>query len=364
MPCHRARLVFERTGCPSVLGCGVARNRIGISLQACPPRYLIGSAGRLVVFTIGIDPHKGSHVAAVLDEREQLLGEVRVRADRRQRERLLCFAQPYPPRVWAIEGARGLGALLAQQLVAAGETVLDVPAKLSTRVRLLDNGCADKNDSHDAGSAAIWGMRHRNLGLVTAETNTSVLRLLAKRHHDLTARRTQAICRLHAVLAMMTAGGLPRLLSAERAGKELARIRPTDSVGHARHLAALELLDEVRHADAQLATLRTRIVAAVAAANSTVTAIHGVGPIVAAYLIGYTGDIGRFPTKGHYARYNATAPLNASSGPTPRHRLNDRVNRQLNHAIHIAAVTQIGHDTPGREYYQRKRADGHSDKEA
>src|SRR5438067_4506756 len=52
MPCHRARLAFERTGCPSVLGCGVARNRIGISLQACPPRYLIGSAGRLVVFTI------------------------------------------------------------------------------------------------------------------------------------------------------------------------------------------------------------------------------------------------------------------------------------------------------------------------
>ena len=156
------------------------------------------------MFTIGIDPHKGSHVAAVLDEREQLLGEVRVRADRRQRERLLCFAQPYTPRVWAIEGARGLGALLAQQLVAAGETVLDVPAKLSTRVRLLDNGCADKNDSHDARSAAIVGMRHRNLGVVTAETNTSVLRLLAKRHHDLTARRTQAICRLHAVLAMMS----------------------------------------------------------------------------------------------------------------------------------------------------------------
>jgi len=101
------------------------------------------------VFTIGIDPHKGSHVAAVLDEREQLLGEVRVRADRRQRERLLCFAQPYTPRVWAIEGARGLGALLAQQLVAAGETVLDVPAKLSTRVRVGRTSMSSLQESSD-----------------------------------------------------------------------------------------------------------------------------------------------------------------------------------------------------------------------
>ena len=67
------------------------------------------------MFTIGIDPHKGSHLAAVLDEREVLLEELRVRADRHQRERLLKFAAPYEPRVWAVEGARGLGALLAQQ---------------------------------------------------------------------------------------------------------------------------------------------------------------------------------------------------------------------------------------------------------
>ena len=72
------------------------------------------------MFTIGIDPHKGSHLAAVLDEREQFCGELRVRADRHQRDRLLKFAAAYVPRVWAVEGARGLGALLAQQLVAAG----------------------------------------------------------------------------------------------------------------------------------------------------------------------------------------------------------------------------------------------------
>jgi transposase len=85
---------------------------------------------------------------------------------------------------------------------------------------------------------------------------------------------------------------------------------------------------------------------------------------VAALLIGHTGDIGRFRSKNHYATYNATAPIEASSGPRVRHRLNPRGNRQLNHALHMAAVTQVGHDSPGRAYYQRKLAEGKSSKEA
>ena len=72
----------------------------------------------------------------------------------------------------------------------------------------------------------------------------------------------------------------------------------------------------------------------------------------------------RFPSAGHYARYNATAPIEASSGPIVRHRLNPRGNRQLNHAIHMIAVTQVRYDTPGRAYYWRKQTEGHSRKEA
>ena len=94
------------------------------------------------------------------------------------------------------------------------------------------------------------------------------------------------------------------------------------------------------------------------ASNTKVTDVHGVGAIVAVYLIGYSGDIRRFPSAGHYARYNATAPIEASSGPKMRHRLNLAGNRQLNHAIHIAALGQISHDTPGRAYYLAKQADG------
>jgi hypothetical protein len=182
----------------------------------------------LFVFIIGIDPHKGSHTAAVIDCDEQLVGELSLQADRRQRDRLLAWAAPFEPRLWAVEGATGHGALLAQQLVASGETVVDVPAALSARARLLDVGRKDKTDPHDARSAAIVALRHRNLRAVTLEDHRQVLRLLARRHHQLSAARTRAICRLHAVLAEMVEGGLSKNLSAKRASVELRKLRPTD----------------------------------------------------------------------------------------------------------------------------------------
>jgi transposase len=213
---------------------------------------------------------------------------------------------------------------LAQQLVAAGEMVLDVPPTLSARARLLDAGPIDETDAHDARAAAVVALRHAKLRTVVREDHTAVLRLLAKRHHDLVAHRTRAICRLHTVLCHLVAGGLPQRLSATRAATELRRIRPDDAVGIERR--GLEVT--VRGADSgeelDSAALKARI-----------------------YLIGYSGDVKRFPTAGHYARYNGTAPIEASSGPRVRHRLNPRGNRQLNHAIHIAAAGPGGQ--PGND---------------
>jgi len=316
------------------------------------------------VFVIGIDPHKGSHSAAVLDEDEELVGELRVRAGRGQREELVAFAARFQPRCWAIEGATGTGALLAQQLVAVGETVLDVPPTLSARARLLDAGRIDKTDAYDARAAAAVALRHSKLRTVVREDHSAVLRLLAKRHHDLVAHRTRAVCRLHSVLCHLIAGGLPKRLSAVRAATELRRIRPVDQVGVERRRLASELLIEVLAADRDLVALKARITSAIGASSTTVTDVIGVGPVMAAYLIGYSGDVRRFPTAGHYARYNGTAPIEASSGPRVRHRLNPRGNRQLNHALHIAAVTQVAHDTPGRAYYLRKQGEGKTKKEA
>ena len=316
------------------------------------------------MFVIGIDPHRGSHTAAALDGTEELLDEVRVVADRRQRDRLLEWAQRFEPRTWAIEGATGTGALLAQQLVAAGEHVVDVPPTLSARVRLLDSGRTDKTDSHDARSAAVVALRHQSLRPVRLEDHVAVLRLLAKRHHDLTAARTRAVCRLHTTLCHLAEGHFPKRMTARQGAAIVARIRPGDPVSIERKAMARDLLAEIRRVDRDLAELGVRIKTAVVASGSTVTDIFGVGPVVAAYLIGHSGDVARFPSAGHYARYNATAPIEASSGPTKRHRLNPRGNRQLNHALHMAAVTQVRNDTPGRAYYLRKQADGHSRREA
>lgn len=127
---------------------------------------------------------------------------------------------------------------------------------------------------------------------------------------------------------------------------------------------AHQLLGDVRRLDAQLAASEARTWVAVAASGTTVTDVYGVGSIVAALLLGHTGDVRRFRSKNHYASCNATAPIEASSGPRVRHRLNPRGNRQLNHALQVAAVTQISHDTPGRVYSQRKLAEGKGKKEA
>jgi transposase len=316
------------------------------------------------MFIIGIDPHRGSHTAAVLDAAEEVLDELRVNADVRQRQRLLDWAEPFTPRLWAVEGATGTGALLAQQLVAAGEHVVDVPSTLSARVRLLDSGRSDKTDSHDARAAAVVALRHRSLNRVQADDHVAILRLLAKRHHDLIAARTRAVCRLHTTLCHLAEGHFPKRMTTTQGAAILARIRPRDAVSIERKAMGRDLLAEMRRLDRDIAELAVRLKIAVAASETTVTEIHGVGPVVAAYLIGHTGDIARFPTAGHYARYNGTAPIEASSGPNQRHRLNPRGNRQLNHALHMAAVTQVRNDTPGRTYYRRKQAEGHRRKEA
>ena len=177
MPCH-GWLAFERSDHLSGLGCGVARNRTEHSISSGLPAaaFPLGNQSRRFrVFVIGIDPHKGSHTAAVLDEREMLLSDVRVRASRRQCDELLGFAQRFEPRCWALEGATGTGALLAQQLVAAGEVVLDVPPTLSARVRLLADAKIDKTDAHDARSAAVVALRHSRLRTVVREDHTAQL---------------------------------------------------------------------------------------------------------------------------------------------------------------------------------------------
>ena len=158
---------------------------------------------------IGIDPHKGSHTAAAIDEAETALGELRVRSGATQLERLLEWAGRFPEQTFAVEGAGGLGYLLAQQLVSAGERVLDVQPKLAARVRLLATGDTNKNDPNDARSVAIAALRSPAVRGVHPEDHAQVMKVWSKRHRNLASARTQVACRLHAVLCELMAGVLP-----------------------------------------------------------------------------------------------------------------------------------------------------------
>jgi transposase len=315
---------------------------------------------------IGVDPQKASHTAVALDDAERPLGEVRVRATAGQLERLLEWAAPFGDRTWAIEGAGKLGYLLAQQLVAAGERVVDVQPKLAARVRLLATGDVNKNDPNDARSVAVAALRAASVPEVHGEDHVKVMKVWAKRHRDLSSHRTRLACRLHAMLCELSPGGFSGEISAAQAARLLDDLEPVGAVAAARVELASELVADLIRLDEQLRDTKKRITAAVKASQTTLTGLFGVGPIVAAIVIGDVGDIGRFPTRDHFAAYNGTAPIEMSSGGRRKvFRLWRRGNRRLNHAVHMAAVTQIRHrHSPGRAYYDRKIAEGHTGKEA
>jgi transposase len=319
----------------------------------------------VAVVMIGIDPHKGSHTAVALAADETRLGQIRVRASAAQVENLRAWAASWTERIWAIEGATGLGRLLAQQLLAAGEQVLDVQPKLAARVRLLNTGTVNKNDPNDARSVAVAAMRSPDIRAVAAEDHASVMKIWVRRHRDLSRTRNRIVCRLHAILCDLVAGGFPKQISAIQAAAVLETIDPVDAVGEARLELAHELLEDLRRIDEQRRAAKRRLTTIVAASGTTVSEVYGAGPVVTATVIGDVGAISRFPTRDHFAAYNGTAPIEASSGNRIIHRLSRRGNRHLNHAIHMAAVSQISHHgTAGRGYYLRKIEEGMAPKSA
>jgi transposase len=240
-----------------------------------------------------------------------------------------------------------------------------VQPKLAARVRLLATGKTDKNDPNDARSVAVAALRSPNISEVVAEDHAAVMKVWAKRHRDLGRARTQVACRLHAVLCELVPGGFSGEIYATQAAQLLEEVAPQGAVATARHELAWEFLADLVRLDEQRRDTKKRIAAAVAASKTATTEIFGVGPIVAAIVIGYVGDVTRFETRDRFAAYNGTAPIEVSSGARKIHRLSRRGNRRLNHAIHMAAVTQIRHrHSDGRTYYDRKLAEGKTGKEA
>jgi transposase len=271
---------------------------------------------------IGVDPHKASVTVAAIDEATgELLERAAFPQDRTGLRALERWARRFPERRWAVENAGGLGRHLAARLAGSDESVVDVPPKLSARVRVLSTGNTRKNDGVDALATALAASRNERLAAVEYEAASEALRLLSERREDLVAERTRALNRLHALLRDLLPGGVAAKLSADRAARVLRGIRPKGVSARLRRRLASEVLRDVRTLERKIADLDGRIEAEVEASGTTLPQIFGVGPILAAKIIGTVGSVARFPTKAHFASYAGTAPVEASSGEVVRHRL-------------------------------------------
>jgi hypothetical protein len=194
-----------------------------------------------------------------------------------------------------VEGAHGVGRALAQRLVGDGEQVLDVPAKLAARVRVLSVGPGRKSDPDDAVAVAVAARNAPWLRQVGVEDQAVVLHLLTKRREDLVAARTQTINRLHRLLMDLVPGGARRNLTAKRAAALLAAVTPAGQPAVTRWQLAADLITDVRQLEQRIAAVEARIKAAVAQSNTSLVQLSGVGPVLAATFLGEIGDIGRFP---------------------------------------------------------------------
>ncbi|MEV6487126.1 IS110 family transposase [Actinoplanes sp. NPDC051633] len=313
---------------------------------------------------IGVDPHKRSATIEIMNHREKPIGQGRFSTDRDGYRAMLAAGRKHNDRIWAVEGCSGIGRHVAQRLVADGETVLDVPAKLSARARVFATGQGRKTDPVDAHSVAVVALRTDNLRHVTVDDTMVALRLLVDRRELLGRTRTETVSRLHHLLVELVPGGAKKFLSTQQARALLNTVRPRDVVGKTRRWLASELIHELAVIDKKIKIANAELTELVNTTGSTLQELTGIGPTGAARLLGDIGDIGRFTSRAHFASWNGTAPIDASSGDQKRHRLSRAGNRRINRVLHIMAVVQLRRDTEGRRYYRRKLAAGKTPMEA
>jgi transposase len=258
------------------------------------------------------------------------------------------FAHRWPHARWAIEGAAGLGAPLTTLLRTDGIEVIDVPAQLAARVRVLSSGHGRKNDDADARSVGIAALTSHALGTAEIDAATTALRAVVEHRDDLVKTRTQTVNRLHVVLTRLVSAGARRHLSADHAAELLRGVRPRDAAAKTLRALAMDLVSEVRQLDRRIAKAANDIQMAVSASGTTLTELHGLGALTAGKILGRVGDVSRFRSAAAFASYTGTAPIEVSSGEVVRHRLSRAGDRQLNFCLHVMALAQVRHNTPGR----------------
>jgi transposase len=318
---------------------------------------------------VGIDPHSRTHAAAAVDEQGRLLEGVEVAAGVKGLERLCAWIERLPqPRLVAIENARGYGLALARRLIEQGEELVDVPAVLTWDGR-RSSGQRGKHDQGDALVIARIALRDQaRLPRLNASVLDDELKLLADTRDQLIVEANRWRNRAHALLRtaapgyQTTTGALASAGAVRRARAVARRAIRHDPL---RGRLAVEALDRLSALERDAGKLEREISELLKARRCTnPLAIRGVGPIVAAKILGETRGIDRFRSAAAFAAHAGTAPVPASSGRVQRHRLNRGGNRQLSRALYTIAMVQARWEPAARVYLDRKLAEGKSAAEA
>ena len=239
-----------------------------------------------------------------------------------------------------------------------------MPPKLSARARVFATGQGRKTDATDAHSVALVGTRMTGLRPVVNDQQLAVLRILVDRRKSLGEDHTRMVSQLHQLLLELIPGGAKKNLSAAQAKALLAKVRPRDAAGKTRRRVAAELVSDLERIYKRRKAADQELIELVEATGTSLLDLQGIGPSGAARLLVEVGDITRFPDKNHFASWNGTAPIDASSGDHVRHRLSRAGNRQINRVLHIMATVQLRNPTEGRAYFDRKKASGKTPMEA
>jgi transposase len=313
---------------------------------------------------IGVDAHKQTLAAAAVDSVGRVIVEAEFRNDAAGHKRFVAWAQQQPgARVIGIEGSGSYGAGLARRLLAAGEDVREVPSQLTYRERRRDS-THGKSDHIDAVAIARVVVRDQPLGSPARVQGLADLKLLCDYRDQLVRTRTRLVNRAHMELAVARPGyqdRVPHLRARAHQTAALMLLRRDRSV---RADLVRRRIAGIRRLDREVADIDHQIAIRVKATGTTLVEIPGVGPLIAAKILGEVGDVRRLRSKAAFAHLSGTAPIIASSGGTHRHRLNRGGNRQLNWALHYVALNQWRSYDKAKEYIARQRQNGKSHKEA
>jgi transposase len=322
------------------------------------------------MIVIGTDTHKYKHALAAVDEGTgRVRGSREIDADDAGHLAAVKWARGLDgERVWAIEDCRHVSRRLEQALIAAGERVVRVaPHRMGvSRKGEREPGKSDEIDSLAVARAVVKDGVERFPAAFLDERAMEV-RLLADHRNDLVAERTRGQNRLrwHLVAlcpeleASLKKRSLDRTKVLDGVDRRLRRLPASTRVRVAREEVA-----QIRRLTRQANTIEKELLSLIKAQRPQLLEELGCGPLTAAILIGRTAGAERFQTDASFALQTGTAPIKCSSGQRQQHRLNRGGDRQLNHALHIIAITRARIDPATREYLERKQAEGNTKKGA